>query len=74
MSLFFPYRQANGYRSILEAVDRRDARQWLSAYPGTRFCEVEMDGATQSEILQAEDRDARIDGLALPCECGSYGR
>lgn len=63
MSLFFPYRQTNGYRSILEAVDRKDARQWLSAYSGTRFCEVGMDEITQRNILQAPNKDQLIDHL-----------
>jgi hypothetical protein len=61
----YPYRQPNGYRSILEAVDRDDARQWLKgcAGHGVRFCEVDMDIATLHETQLAQDSDTRIENL-----------
>ena len=43
----YPYRHSNGYRSILEATDIDDARDWLSAYPGTIFCQIEAPGDFQ---------------------------
>lgn len=41
----YPYMKTNGYRSILEAVSRDDARDHLKSAFGTgvRFCEVDMD-------------------------------
>ena len=42
MKLFvYPYRQKDGFRSILEAVDVKDAMRHLSAYEGTVFCQIE---------------------------------
>jgi len=43
----YPYRHSNGYRSILEATNINDARDWLSAYPGTVFCRIEAQGDFQ---------------------------
>lgn len=38
--MIYPYRMANGNRSILQAVSLPDARHHFSAYPGTVFCEI----------------------------------
>jgi len=61
----YPYRQKDGYRSILRARDMDDARQWLTGFcgHGVLFCEAKMDDAGVDEIIYAEDKDARIDNL-----------
>lgn len=61
----YPYRRLDGYRSILGAIDRNNAREWLKSClgRGVRFCEVDMDDTAVSDILFAEDRNARIDSL-----------
>lgn len=61
----YPYRQKNGRRSILEAVDRSDARQWLKSCSGrgVLFCEVEMDVPELHKTQFAQDSDDRIDKL-----------
>ena len=63
--IVYPYRQKNGYRSILEAVDRDDARQWLKSCSGrgVRFCEVKMEVPELHETQMAQDSDDRIDRL-----------
>ena len=57
--IFYPYRQPDGYRSILEAVCRADARKHLTACcgPGVRFCEVEIDHETVNDILRRDDKN-----------------
>ena len=61
----YPYRQKNGYRSILEAVDRNDARQYLKACSGrgVRFCEIEIDLIKLQEIWFSPDKDQIVDLL-----------
>lgn len=38
----YPYRTQKGHRSILEAIDKQDAMEYLSMYKDTIFCEIEM--------------------------------
>ena len=59
---YYPYRSADGGRSVLMAVDRADARQYLAS-PGkkTVFCEVEMNQIRQDEILASKDKNQIID-------------
>jgi hypothetical protein len=60
----FPYRQKDGYCSILEAVDRADARQWLKdcSGDGVRFCEVNIDHCELKEMY-GPDIDKHVEGF-----------
>lgn len=58
----FPYRQGNGYRSVLQAVSRDDARRTLHGW-GAVFCEVKMDVDALFALYADPDRDAQIDAL-----------
>lgn len=61
----YPYRRLDGYRSILEAIDRNNAREWLKSCfgRGVRFCEVDMGYTPVTNILFAKDRNEQIDRL-----------
>ena len=64
MYKYYPYRRRDGYRSILEAVDRKDAREYLRMYgKGVRFCEVEMSLVELGEWRQSDARDEIVDNL-----------
>ncbi len=59
----YPYRQDSGHRSILEATDLDDAKDWLSAgYGPTELCEVEMDNLVFRKTIFS-DNDSLVDYL-----------
>ena len=56
----YPYRQQDGYRSILEAVNIDDAKQHLSAFTGTVFCQIERPDGFE-RIVWCEDFEKLVD-------------
>ncbi len=61
MKLFvYPYRQKDGFRSILKAVNVKDAMRHLSAYEETVFCQIEMPEDFPS-LCRREDFDDIVD-------------
>lgn len=62
MKKVYPYQQPDGHRSILEAVNLKDARQWLKKRmgEGTFFCEIELEKAEVIEIHNSSTRAVQV--------------
>ena len=62
MEKYYPYRTRDGRRSILEAVGRQDAREWLRMYgKGVRFCEVKLEFSEFMDWRESDDRAEIVD-------------